>query len=175
MKNLNNKGVTLIELLVSITMLGTVMILMYSLMTNIQDKKNNVDMKADDMIKIADLETELQKAIMKPLNYGRTPVSCASIRGNNSSITISIKRNNSVTNHIISASNNVISYSGNGTRKWTLKAGKSCSIAFTNNVLSSNKPVSNIKIECKDSNNKTVDYIRVPLLFKGINSIKTSC
>ena len=179
MKRINNRGVTLIELLVSIAMLGTVMILMYSLMTNIQNKKNNVDMKADDMIKIADMETKLQKAIMKPINYGRTPVSCVSISGDNHRKTVTIKRDNNTVNHTISASSNVINYSGNGTHKWTLKEGKNCSISSYISYLSSAKlgikPFANITIECEDNNNKTVDYIGVPMLFKGNNIIKTSC
>ena len=43
---MNNKGMTLTELLVSIVMLTIASVLMYGLMSNIQKKRKDVDVRA---------------------------------------------------------------------------------------------------------------------------------
>ena len=54
---MNNKGMTLTEIMVSITMLSIAVVLMYGLMSNLQKKKNAVDIRADELIKIESINT----------------------------------------------------------------------------------------------------------------------
>lgn len=68
---MNKKGMTLIELIISIAMLSGVLVFMYGLMVNLQKKKNDSDAYTDNFIKIAEIETEIQKSIMGYLNFGR--------------------------------------------------------------------------------------------------------
>ena len=71
---MNNKGMTLIELIITIAMLSVAMTFMYGLMTNLQRKKNDNDAYTDNLMKIVDIETGIQKSIMNDFDFGREEV-----------------------------------------------------------------------------------------------------
>ncbi|MBQ9834570.1 MAG: prepilin-type N-terminal cleavage/methylation domain-containing protein [Bacilli bacterium] len=68
---MNKKGMTLIELIVSIAMLSVALVFMYGLMTNLQRKKNDNDAYTDNIMKIVDIETKIQNVLMDDFEFGR--------------------------------------------------------------------------------------------------------
>ena len=166
MKKMNNKGVTLMELLVSIAMLSAAMALMYSMMANLQNKKKNLDIRSADLLKIADMENNIEKAIMGPVDYGRDKLSCLTITSGVNSRTITMKKNDTTYNYTIKSTNNVIELSGSYNYKWTLSNGKKCSLQSNNyQSISDKKTGFMIIILCEDENSRKTDYIKLPFLF----------
>ena len=172
---INNKGMTLTELLVSIVMLSVAMVLMYGLMSNLQKKRNDVDLRADDLIRIADIESKLQQYIMKPSDYGRASVNSVTITvASNTSASIiidSVIHSISITN---SEGSSDITYSnGSDTEKWTLK-NKECKIEniepCSNNSCNPGVKRSYLQITCTaKSNDEIKDYIKIPMYFSKLS------
>lgn len=69
----NNKGMSMVELLVCMAMLSVTMVFMYELITNLQAKRNKIDAEADNMVLIADIESTIQKELFgtEDYNFGR--------------------------------------------------------------------------------------------------------
>lgn len=60
----NKKGMTLIELLVSVVLISAIMIFMYKLISDVRTEKNEIDKITDNSIKINEIEAKLQKIIL---------------------------------------------------------------------------------------------------------------
>ncbi len=165
---MNNKGVTLTELLVSVVMLSTAMILMYSLMSDIRLRKKEVDLRSNDIVKVGDVEHKLQQFIMEPINYGRDPVSSVRITTGTNSVVINIDG----TIHTINANDSVITYSQNKDTskkgKWVFNDKKCNSIV--NAEAGNARKYSYIIITCtSDFNEDIKDSIRIPMYFQSLS------
>ena len=157
MRRLNNKGMTLTELLVSITMLSVAMILMYGLLSNVQKKKNEFTAKADILIPIADIEESFQDIVMGPCDYGRNKVTEVSVTGPTSNkVTITYDSNNY--NVEIADGNKIKIYKGDNAANPDFAKTLEQSCSFKNLVANDNKYV--IIIKCGE------DYIKLPMYFK---------
>ena len=177
---LNNRGMTLTELLVSITMLSVALISMYGLMSNLQKKKNEVDVKADDLIKIADIEKAFQDIVMKPTGYGvgkiyhcGSGVQISKFDVNYKEINIKYNLNsesNSGCNlYTLSVNNKVIEIKDNNdsnkNRKWTLK--KSCEFLSPSEDNEDNtNHIYYYVIKCTEGN--IVDYLKFQMYFSNV-------
>lgn len=169
---MNNKGMTLTELLVSIVMLTVAIVLMYGLMSNLQKKKYEVELRADELIKIADIEKAFQTRVMKESNYGRNNVSKCSGTTNivsytNPTLTIKYKTTVSCNQYEVAIRNgNTIelkNLTNNDILKWTMK--KSCSWVTTSS--NTTKNIYNYVISCtKDG---VTDYIKFPMYFSSVS------
>ncbi len=163
MKRLNNKGMTLTELLVSITMLSVAMVLMYSLMSDLRKRQKEVSYRTNDMIRVSDIEYKLQESIMKSSDYGRDAINSVKIEKSSSTITITIDSKV----HKINVRGNTISYDLDSApqAKWSFE-DKNCEI---DNVNTSGKSAV-IAIKCAVKNNQNLyDYIKIPLYFAGLS------
>lgn len=65
MKKLNKNGMTLIELLVSVVLISVIMIFMYKLISDVRNDKKENDKFTDNLIKISEIEVEIQNLIVK--------------------------------------------------------------------------------------------------------------
>ena len=161
MKKINNKGMTLTELLVSIVMLSVSMVLMYSLITNLQNRKNEVDLRTNDLVKIADIESNMQNFIMKPYNYGKKVINNVTVSINDKVATLNIDSDA----HSISIAENNIVYTSpsNDVTKWSLKDKKCNKIE---SIAQNDSKCFYILITCEaTANNNIKDYIKIPMCF----------
>ena len=177
MRSLNNKGMTLTELIVSIAMLSVALVLMYGLMSDLQKKKRDVDSRADDLVFISDIEQRMQDYIMKVenLNYGRGDIKTISESLNTTTkrATITVTKNDASSSsnsiEIYKNTNNstiTLTHTSSGgsteTTKWTLK-DKTCDIADK----AATSDTIYLVITCYNGatlgSSSAIEYIRVPL------------
>ena len=183
----NKKGMTLTELLVSIVMLSVSLILMFGLMSNLQEKKRDVDSRSDDLVIISDIEQRLQENIMDRYNidFGRADISAISEKrpyscDSGKSTCVDIIITNSTGNHINkikvlnkpdSHGNTIINYDESSTHlKWTIK-GKKCEMSDDMSMVDNIYLV----ITCYNGSNKNdssaVEYIKLPIFSPLVDSI----
>ena len=167
---MNNKGMTLTELMVSITMLSIAVVLMYGLMSNLQKKKNAVDIRADELIKIADIEKAFQKKVLSQSDYGRKKVyKCNSttdlVNYNSSKLTVAYKTTGSCNKYELSINDNVILLKDliNTSRQWKWTMKKDCSFLDASKEEDNVSNTYNYVIKCYK--NKAADYIKFPIYF----------
>ena len=170
MKKLDNKGVTILELVISVAMLSISLIVMYGLITNLTNRKMDIDATAGSILKINEIEQTIQNNIMGYLSDNEIDVNIelknyqASIEINNSPINIDINND-----YDSNKSQIVLDLEEDST--WSIK-GKTCKVSELSNVMfaSSNNPTkaAGIVIECKGTDNRSVDYIKIPLYFKNM-------
>ncbi len=163
-------GMTIVELLVSITMLIVATGIMYGLMINLQKKKNEVDAKTSDLITIADIEKTFQDVVMGYCDYGREALSQmrTGIAGaNNNIITITLNGGQIFRIGIdINNKKNIFleDYTKRETiRQWSLK--EECKIEHWKVVSTEGKPddyTRLIVIKCGDN------YIKIPMIFLNV-------
>ena len=179
MKKINNKGLTLIELLISIVMLTISIVLMYGLMSNLQKKRVEVDSRTKDIVKISDIEQTIQEYMMGPVdvNYGRQNATIAIQESTSSKIIIKITTDSNIYENTITISSDkhIINYSqkigsntnNDATTKWDM-GQKECTIInycekIENYCTTNSKYIS---IKCKDNNTNSYDYINIPIYIK---------
>ena len=170
---IDNKGMTLTELLASITMLTIAMVMMYGLMANLQKKKSVVDANSENLIPIVQIEKSFQEIVMEPINYGRNNITenvkfSADGETYSDSIYLTdqtqvyIKYNTTNKYKIEISENNkiIIQDMNNSDKKISQKLKKSCKFKEGN---IGNNPY-NIIIKCEDGN--SINYIKFPMYFK---------
>ncbi len=74
MKKLNNKGMTVMELLVSVALISVIMIFMYRLIADVRAEKNENDKITDNIIKISEIEVETINEITSQLSYEKNEI-----------------------------------------------------------------------------------------------------
>ena len=175
---MNKKGMTLMEVIISIAMLSVALVFMYGLMVNLQHKKNVSDAYADNLIKIADIETQIQKEFFDFISFGQVVFSEANIEAKNDSnaknesLSISINKNGKVQNKTVYFyPNEIIIKEKNESiiKKWTLN----------NNAISIEKSIVEkiygkklfyqYKIYFKDAEENIIDFISIPIYFQCDN------
>jgi prepilin-type N-terminal cleavage/methylation domain-containing protein len=176
----DKKGMTLTELLASIVILTTAVILMYGLMSNIQKKKNDVNSRTSSMVIIADIEKSLQGDIMgiPAINYGKKTPKSVAIKNitDGKQIVIKASDDTTYTNNLtvkISNKDTIIEYNRTKgatkkERKWVIK-DKKCTMddiskyrGDTSSYLYSNTWIY-IVIKCVDNRTSEYEYIKVPI------------
>lgn len=181
---MNKKGMTLMELIISIAMLSVGLVFMYGLMVNLQNKKSKNDAHTDDLVKIAEIETEIQKSIMSFTDFGQDSVNSVVIcdSGNDSSydlVGIIITDNGKTqskeigwskvgTNSSIIIKNKNESGVWNVERKWNLNESINnidATIKCNNDALEK-EVMCQLNFYLKDVDNNIIDAINVPLYYK---------
>lgn len=66
---LNNKGMTLMELLVSVLLISVIMIFMYKLISDVRTSKRENDKIMDNIIKISEIEVDTVNEFVSELSY----------------------------------------------------------------------------------------------------------
>lgn len=69
MKKINNKGMTLMELLVSVALISIIMLFMYKLISDVRSEKKDNDKVTDNILKISEIEVESINEIISELIY----------------------------------------------------------------------------------------------------------
>lgn len=62
---MNKKGMTLLELLVSVALISAIMIFMYKLISDVRNEKKEIDKLTNNSIKINEIEAKIQKTILE--------------------------------------------------------------------------------------------------------------
>lgn len=165
---MNKKGMTLMEVIISIAMLSVALVFMYGLMVNLQHKKNVSDAYADNLIKIADIETQIQKEFFDFISFGQVVFSEAEIKAKEDSLSISINKN---TKTVGFSPNEIIIKDGNESiiKKWTLNNNASSISYFTAEEYKDKKLFYQYKIYFKDAEEKIIDFISIPIYFQCDN------
>lgn len=164
MSKLNKNGLTLVELLVSIVLLGSIMAFMYKLISDVKSEKREVDTLNDNYIKIQEsvLAIENELATKNPHIIELIENKAIFKDKNNNEFLLSIE-------------GNVIK---SGSRKWAFQdiaKLKYCYLAkaIINNIASADSIPHNIliKIMLYDKNNKYIDAIEIPYYEKNLSVI----
>lgn len=160
MKKLNNFGMTLMELIVSVALISVIMIFMYKLIADVRSDKNENDKLTDNIIKISEIEVEVQNLIIKE-NVSEVTLGDGSIEFPNLNINFS-KENDNV---IITLDKNK---DGVADKKWTLEnlsLGNYCYSGITNGSV-------NLKINL-NSGDKTLYAIEIPYYSSFLTTFNT--
>lgn len=173
---MNKKGMTLMEVIISIAMLSVALVFMYGLMVNLQHKKNVSDAYADNLIKIADIETQIQKEFFDFISFGQVVFSEAEIKAKEDSLSISINKNINKNGEVQTKTvgfspNEIIIKDGNESiiKKWTLNNNASSISYFTAEEYKDKKLFYQYKIYFKDAEEKIIDFISIPIYFQCDN------
>lgn len=177
MKKISNKGMTLIELIVSVALISIIMLFMYKLISDVRNEKKENDKLANNIITISEIIVDLENRITKQditkiqvTKYWQSYVIFYNYTMSNEKYTVSFefkKKNNGI---IISVSN---SKEVNGSyqvqpysvKKWTindLMLDLNAVEIRRNPKNSENLKFINIIIPLKDSNGKIVSNIELP-------------
>ena len=164
---MNNKGMTLTELLVSIVMLTIASVLMYGLMSNIQKKRKDVDVRANDLIRILDIETRFQNEVMEPIDYGRDKVNFTYYGCNSDSnpSIVYIKFNGITFTVNVSGSTISLKKDTTTTATWTLSDSTCTILSDSCTKKDDTNHMYNIVVKCSGS--KIDNYIKFPMYFKN--------
>lgn len=165
MSKLNKNGLTLVELLVSIVLLGSIMAFMYKLISDVKSEKREIDTSNDNYIKIQESVLTIENELAT-----KNPHIIELI--DNEAIFKDKDKNKLFS---LSIDNNVIEL---GSRKWAFQdiaKLKYCYLAkaIINNLASADSIPYNIliKIMLYDKNDKYIDAIEVPYYEKNLNVI----
>lgn len=142
MKKFNNKGMTLVELLISVVLISVIMIFMYQLIDDVRRDKKSSDYLMDNLIKISEIEVAIQNKLINK--------TIPQININKTSKTINFAFAN------FSTETSIINFNDT---KWTLNGlevnwDKACYKSDGRNIL--------IKIPLKDKNEKITSLIEIP-------------
>lgn len=74
MTKLNNKGMTLMELLVSVLLISVIMIFMYKLISDVRSSKRENDKIMDNIIKISEIEVDSVNEFTSELSYDKNEI-----------------------------------------------------------------------------------------------------
>lgn len=166
---MNKKGMTLMEVIISVAMLSVALVFMYGLMVNLQHKKNVSDAYADNLIKIADIETQIQKEFFDFISFGQVVFSEVNIEEKNDSLSISINKNGEFQTKTVDFSpNEIIIKEKNGSiiKKWTLNNNASSIENSIEKYTDGKKLFYQYKIYFKDAEEKIIDFISIPIYFQ---------
>lgn len=124
---MNKKGMTLMELLVSLAMLSVSLVFVYSLIVNLQHKKTVSDNYTDNLIKIAEIENKIQYELFGVINYGEKKVQAVNITSTDSSLKVTLEKDGVIHTKNIALEKNsngleilIKDSSNNIIRKWKL-------------------------------------------------------
>lgn len=163
--NVNKKGMTLLELLVSVVLISVIMLFMYKLISDVRNEKEENDRLTNNLVKISEIEAKLQEII---INYNLNQVSNGS-----KYMVFNIKRN-TVSHNVATLSFGeggsielVIDSNLSGikkeTVKWSLEDAEFESVCYE---INENKDLANYKIYLSNNN-----LIEIPIYFDAELSI----
>lgn len=169
MKKINNKGMTLVELIISVALISIIMLFMYKLILDVRKEKKEINSLTDNILKISDIEVKVFNKYMEHVNYDNV-FEKAIVSNNSNSFTIILKEKDVSSQHIynINIQDNKLSLSENSTliEKWALTsdvksitANKSCE--YSNSHLNCL-----LEFVLNDEANKKIDTINFPLYVK---------
>lgn len=171
---MKNKGMTIIELIISLAMLSVSMVFMYSLMVNLQNKKNESDKFTDNVIMISEIENVIQEELVSEFSYGKNELTSVIISANTDTdpdnskpeISFDLAKNSKVVNRKIIFTNEGVTIQNNEgkvIRKWVflekvsyIKANKKCSYEDPLFTL-------NYNVYLYSDTDKIIDVIHIPL------------
>lgn len=160
MKKLNNYGMTLMELVVSVALISVIMIFMYKLIADVRSEKNENDKLTDNIIKISEIEVEIQNLIIKE-NISEISLYNGSIEFPNLTVNFSEEGDNV---KII-----LDNKEGATDKKWTLEnlsLGDYCYNGITDKSV-------NFRIKL-NSGKKTLYAIEIPYYSSSLTTLNTS-
>ena len=166
MNKLNNKGMTLIELIVSVALISILMIFMYKLISDVKYEKKENDKITDNLIKISEIEVTVQEFLLSRDIY-RISVSNSSINFysilDSNLASLRFNDDGSLNFHIRTPSQ---------TTKWTFSDLYDKSICYE---AQEDYETINIKIYLK-SNDKNIYTIEIPYFNPELSSVSgTTC
>lgn len=163
MSKLNKNGLTLVELLVSIVLLGSIMAFMYKLISDVKSEKREVDTLNDNYIKIQESVLAIENELATKNPHIIELIDTKAI----------FKDKNNKQLFLLSIDGNTIE---SGSRKWVFQdiaKLKYCYLAKAtiNNIASADSIPYNIliKIMLYDKNDKYIDAIEIPYYEKNLN------
>ena len=134
MKKINNKGLTLIELIVSIALISVIMIFMYRLMANITFEKDNDYIATGNMMQRNEIINNIEKELTKK--------EIASITNEDNIIRFLDNENKELYSIIIDTSDTLLlQKEGQTIHKWKIKGGM-----IANNINCSSLPLEEYSI-----------------------------
>lgn len=164
-RKLNNRGMTLVEILLSITILSVVMVSMYKLISDVNYNKKKLETVANNIIKINEIESKVQEYIIN--YYGDNSIQ--KITGNNAGTTayfqdrngnklVSFEVNSSGDNSIIITVKNDGSSDSNEKESWTLDGYSFAGVCSKGN----SKNIFNVIFKIKNNGSAVDDIIEIP-------------
>lgn len=157
----NKKGMTLLELLVSVVLISVIMLFMYKLISDVRSEKKENDKLTTNLVKISEIEAKLQKIIidynLNKVGYGRDVDSKYMVFGIKSSVAV----------HYVAwlyffeggaielKVDSTLSGIENETVKWSLEGLELQNVCYE---VSENKNILNYKVYLSDNN-----LIEIPL------------
>lgn len=165
MNKLNNKGMTLMELIVSVALISIIMIFMYKLISDVRYEKKENDKITDNIIKISEIEVAIEN-IIDEKSPNKVKLENGKVEFYNNSQKIATLSYNEV--GVFEISNILTSE----IKKWTLsdiKVNSSCVDYDSDNK------ILNIKVYLI-SNENNIYTIEIPYFNKSLTSVSgTSC
>lgn len=176
---MNKKGMTLMELVVSIALLSVALVYVYGLMTELQRKKNKTDDYNDNLIKIAEIEVDVQQHLLDFISMGRTKADEITIDATSSMLSLNITRTSAgITSNkerrVTFLADEVVAEELSGgswttLKRWSLSSRANSVDIKTKNHQESGYIIYDYKVYFLDDTDKVIDMINIPFYLKGDN------